>query len=1143
MFSTFTGTSRRPRNINLSGQAGNPFSNTSWSPSVVSNTTKTVIDAHADREKRLAERRRLKAVVKIQSFWRGYQERKAVSERQRSDFDDILIRNSSQWLPTAFKLLLAFFSPRNSNDVQRAVQFAHNVGSVPLDEITAGHLQLYRLQRFLIILVQSLDASASAQNCPDSSDVLLGLIMNVAFKVPSAILRVLDEYYKALGLLCHTRASHPRGNAMVAAFHMPLNVAPDADASIYKAIAFQFLTRADIFLFHENISLFASQIQLEKLSQAVQDGYSASSKFPASANGLLWLLAHFINLGHYCRNSQERIIYTSILTAQLSTFSSEIKLRLEIASTKPEAHKDRDEESLIQPLPSYISHQLLALVDRGGIGELLSVFSKTLMESSLHHLQGVSAFASYILTLLDCFPSHADATRMRLFLGEIPTASGSVPTVQSLWQVAKQTTVFAACKAGPDQALTTLQGYLAGYAVESSDSLQEYDWCIILLFLELYIFVLRLSDDEDFLSGMRSLKTGSNSSNLHLRSCSLSLADIEALIIFLKNTAFTLRYRANDFMRVSNSMGPTKHMRGSIYSELVDTSAQASIFPKMPTKLDLESLRAILTTAFKMLYERNSRIRFLSQDYWLMTADMDEQEFINAVMAEGVRLGQEHADDATDDNSDGSEEEEPVAQDYHSIAVQRVSRNARLERLRSEQIRAQRERKLAELGPKLEVLKHIPFVVPFETRVKMFREFIDRDRRERTTDRNIFFEMNLRRRRAEIRRGHIFDDAFFQLYEKGDEIKDALSITFVDQFGSPEAGIDGGGVSKEFLTSMVAEVFGDVDNHKALFVCNEQGLWYPNPTAADIVREELRQQGLTEYDMEWNTAMTNFTRRYEFMGRILAKCLYEGVLVDLVFAGFFLLKWSSGGSGQENAYKGSLNDMRDMDQELYRGMLQLKNYDGDVSELDLDFTIEDHVNIPGQPVKALTRNLIPGGDKTAVTNDNRLLYVSYTARHRLVVQPMLQTNAFLRGLRSIIRPSWISMFDQLDLQRLVGGDSEDIDIDDLRRNTVYSGVYSIGDDGEEHPTIQLFWRVVQDFNDDQRRAVVKYVSSTPRAPLLGFSQLRPKFAIRDGGSDETRLPSASTCANLLKLPVYKTEQVMRNKLLYAINANAGFDLS
>jgi ubiquitin-protein ligase E3 C len=218
----------------------------------------------------------------------------------------------------------------------------------------------------------------------------------------------------------------------------------------------------------------------------------------------------------------------------------------------------------------------------------------------------------------------------------------------------------------------------------------------------------------------------------------------------------------------------------------------------------------------------------------------------------------------------------------------------------------------------------------------------------------------------------------------------------------------------------------------------------------------------------------------------------------------------------------------------------------------LDFTVTDTISTPvhdadggnGRPgLRAITRDLRPHGSDIAVTNENRLVYISYMARHRLQLQPHLQTNAFLRGLGCMIQPSWLSMFNQSELQTLIGGDSSDIDVADLRQNTTYGGVYAIGDDGLEHPAIQKFWQVMHSFSDEDRRKVLKYVTSTPRAPLLGFSQLNPRFSIRDSGSDQARLPSTSTCVNLLKLPIYDSQETLREKLLYAINAGAGFNLS
>lgn len=179
----------------------------------------------------------------------------------------------------------------------------------------------------------------------------------------------------------------------------------------------------------------------------------------------------------------------------------------------------------------------------------------------------------------------------------------------------------------------------------------------------------------------------------------------------------------------------------------------------------------------------------------------------------------------------------------------------------------------------------------------------------------------------------------------------------------------------------------------------------------------------------------------------------------------------------------------------------------------------------------------------AVTNQNRLVYISYIARHRLQIQPHAQTSAFLQGLGQMIQPAWLSMFNQNELQTLVGGDSGEIDIADLRRNTQYGGLYVIGDDHLEHPTIQLFWKVMESMSHEERRKVLKYVTSTPRAPLLGFGHLNPHFSIHDSSNDQDRLPSTSTCVNLLKLPLYRDAKTMREKLLYAISSGAGFDLS
>ena len=921
---------------------------------------------------------------------------------------------------------------------------------------------------------------------------------------------------------------------------------------MYKSLAFRFLANANISLFEDNIDAFARVIETRRLAQAILEGYGSEVVRDLSRDKLLWLLAHFIALGRAASNSTEDFLYLGALYTQVTALSLEISLRLSLQPGSDTADGST-ESNLSMSLEPYITRHLMSLVDHDGIQRLLRDFSYNLANSSNQAFQGTSLLAGYILSLLQSFPTNADDTRMRLFLEQIPSASGDIPTVVFLWQIMSTTSIFRKLKSESAKPVDVLRSYFEGSGSASYNAVEEQEWRIVLLFLELYVFILRLSDDEDFFSGIFLQVIQDNTPISRIRSCSLSRQDVEALTVFLKNTAFALHYQARDITRnrrtpesTSNFSiipnGPRKELSNYTSKSLVSSNGEVSGIPR---KLDLDSLRATVTTTLKMLYERDSRKQFLPPGHWLMTDKLEQEDFVSAVVAEEERQAQEEAENS-DDEDDGSDDGVSFfdAGVYSTHAGQRLSRHVRLERLRHRQVRAQKERRLAEMGPKLEILKHMPFIVPFETRVTLFRQFINLDRSRRGGD-TPWFIGAFAKHQARIRRGQLFEDAYDQFYKIGDGLKDAISITFVDKFDNPEAGIDGGGVTKEFLTSVTTEAFEGTDSSGLrMFTLSDKNLLYPNPTIIDALRESIRNEGWTESDPESAHGITQHLRRFEFLGRVIGKCMYEGVLVDFAFAPFFLLKWSSTGATGESSYKGSVNDLRDMDEGLYNGMLRLKNYIGDVSDLGFDFTINDQVSGPDdERVKTVTRKLVAHGDDVAVTNDNRLLYISYVARHRLVVQPHLQTAAFLRGLHAIIRPSWLSMFNQSELQRLVGGDSSEIDIDDLRDNTIYGGLYEVGDDGEEHQTIKMFWKVMAGFTDAQRRDVVKYVSSTPRAPLLGFSQLRPKFSIRDGGTDQSRLPSTSTCVNLLKLPRYTSEATLREKLLYAVTSGAGFDLS
>ena len=808
--------------------------------------------------------------------------------------------------------------------------------------------------------------------------------------------------------------------------------------------------------------------------------------------------------------------------------------------------------------------EIESLVDQKTISQLLTYFEVS--DSSKVQSDYASTLASYVLTLIQLFPRRSDEIRMWIYLGsaniKVNGESKILPAIKFFWQAVTQSSIYKEIYAASTNAVKLLSPQYRSLLPTQRQELYEQEWKTCLLFLELYSFVLKVMDDDEFMSADK-LETGYKT---WTRQSALRLREIKDLTIFLKNLAFAMYWNAAEITtdnRSSQSVSLGQYFNPTDTSEpILSRSYQSDpLIVRGVQSSSLTYVKGTVTGLLRMLYERDSRRRFLSEGHWLMP-QVEMSGFIQAVLEE-----QRHKDEHVEQDSEG-EEDVDVNNDQQDdrdllslVGAQRTQYIHRVEQIRKQQQRAFKRRRLEETLPRLNILENMPFFIPFHVRVQIFRQFVRADqelRRNGHIDPDIWRmsimhsggdinEQFLRSRSARVRRGHVMDDAFEQLYGLGEGLKEPIQITFVDQFDTPEAGIDGGGVTKEFLTSVTEEAFKKSD--LKLFKENSQHLLYPNPAVIDEEKVMLEDVGIAENSREWQSQMKELLSRYTFIGRIVGKCLYEGILIDVHFAPFFLVKWAlTGGRGSatnESGYRATINDLKALDEELYKGLLDLKNYPGNAEDFALDFTITDEVSTEDEPLGAIkiTRELRPDGANIPVTNENKLVYISYVARHRLQIQPHQQTSAFLRGLGEMIQPSWLSMFNQSELQTLIGGDSSEIDVADLRRNTVYGGVYQIGFDGQEHPTVTLFWDVIQEISDGDRRKFLKYVTSTPRAPLLGFSQLRPPFSIRDSGSDQQRLPSTSTCVNLLKLPIYKKKEVLRDKLLYAITSGAGFDLS
>jgi ubiquitin-protein ligase E3 C len=138
----------------------------------------------------------------------------------------------------------------------------------------------------------------------------------------------------------------------------------------------------------------------------------------------------------------------------------------------------------------------------------------------------------------------------------------------------------------------------------------------------------------------------------------------------------------------------------------------------------------------------------------------------------------------------------------------------------------------------------------------------------------------------------------------------------------------------------------------------------------------------------------------------------------------------------------------------------------------------------------------------------------------------------------VIKKEDLGLFFSDEVQLLISGGKNEIDIDDLRRNTFYHGFR------DSDPYIREFWNYLRTSSNEERENFLLFVTGTNRPPLLGFKYLNPQFCIHQIllNPGEQRLPTSQTCMNMLKLPHYGDPDRMKQQLSYAINSNSGFGL-
>ena len=358
---------------------------------------------------------------------------------------------------------------------------------------------------------------------------------------------------------------------------------------------------------------------------------------------------------------------------------------------------------------------------------------------------------------------------------------------------------------------------------------------------------------------------------------------------------------------------------------------------------------------------------------------------------------------------------------------------------------------------------------------------------------------NIRKQRAgfklnltlNIRRDHIIEDTLNEIANPELNLQSKLRIKF-----KGEQGVDQGGVSKEFFILLIRQIF---DPNYGMFNYNTKTrlYWFNHYSFEPIIK-------------------------YELIGTIFGLAIYNNTILDVKLP-ISVYKKLLG-------IKPSFSDLKECDEELYNNLNYILTQDNPKleEELDTNFTVVDDkfgekIIIP----------LKPDGEKTMINNMNKEEYVKLYTDWFFNKSIEEYFKSFEKGFYKIFHKSLIKILTPEELELIICG-TQYLDFYELKRACQYE------DFDPNSESIKYFWEILLDFNEEEKKKFLSFVTGCDRAPIDGLGSL--KITVSNGGSDLNQLPTAHTCFNNLILPDYKNKEKMKKAIHTAINYSEGFGL-
>lgn len=439
-----------------------------------------------------------------------------------------------------------------------------------------------------------------------------------------------------------------------------------------------------------------------------------------------------------------------------------------------------------------------------------------------------------------------------------------------------------------------------------------------------------------------------------------------------------------------------------------------------------------------------------------------------------------------------------------------------------------------------ELTRNYPFLFPFETRLlflhstafgltRLIKFMISRVEDERTlsSEDQLYQLGQLSKITIQLERENMLQDAI-SILDKYGSSKAVLRFQFINEVGT------GSGPTLEFYAHVSRE-----------FSMRRLDMWRDDSYAPDDTSVSGEDQEIDKYVTKQlfprplhanDEPERDVLGLFKSLGMFIARSMLDFRIVDFNFSPlFFELLHLTCRNESLPDYRSdpekALEAVGKIDEQFYRSLKYIydnKDNNDELEKLCLTFVLPKY-NIP----------LVDSGESIALSAKNVDTYLELVISETLGRGIEEQLRAFIEGFSRVFSYENLLILSPDELVNFFGRGEEDWSLETLYRTVNVDHGYTM-----ESPTIHDLLSIMSGFTTQERRLFSQFLTGSPKLPIGGFKRLHPPFTVvlkhpEDGVSPDKYLPSVMTCANYFKLPKYSSKEVMRSRILQAIQEGGG----